>query len=248
MPSAGGGAQISSSGQIAAGAVTSEDILDDEIVDADIDAAAAIAGSKLADVVHDTGNETVAGVKTFSSDPLIPDEAYGAGWNGVLEPPTKNAVYDKIEAVASPWTTVKKAADETITLSTTFQDDDELLFAMAANTYYIVRGTIFFLESANPGIKFQFTGPAAPNAVQGIGYGCGGAVDSDALTVSSGPSYTTIIPIFSAGNGNGTFHFEMLIKNGVNAGNLVLQWAQQTSDAADTSVYKGSHIEYMAVA
>lgn len=52
-----------------------------------------------ADVVHDTGAETIAGVKTFSSDPIIPDEAYGVGWNGSLEPPTKNAVYDKIETL-----------------------------------------------------------------------------------------------------------------------------------------------------
>jgi hypothetical protein len=48
-----------------------------------------------------TGNQTVAGVKTFSSDPIIPDEAYGVGWNGSLEPPTKNAVYDKIETVSA---------------------------------------------------------------------------------------------------------------------------------------------------
>lgn len=54
-----------------------------------------------ADVVHDTGDETIAGVKTFSSDPIIPDEAYGAGWNGSLEPPTKNAVYDKVESLGS---------------------------------------------------------------------------------------------------------------------------------------------------
>ncbi len=47
-----------------------------------------------------TGNQTIAGVKTFSSDPLIPDEAYDAtAWNGVLEPPTKNAVRDKIESM-----------------------------------------------------------------------------------------------------------------------------------------------------
>jgi hypothetical protein len=49
--------------------------------------------------VNDTGDETIAGVKTFSSDPIIPDEAYGAGWNGVLEPATKNAIYDKIETM-----------------------------------------------------------------------------------------------------------------------------------------------------
>lgn len=54
-----------------------------------------------ADVVHDTGNETVGGVKTFSSDPIIPDEAYDAtAWNGSLEPPTKNAVRDKIETMS----------------------------------------------------------------------------------------------------------------------------------------------------
>ena len=47
-----------------------------------------------------TGNQTIAGVKTFSSDPLIPDEAYDAtAWNGSLEPPTKNAVRDKIESM-----------------------------------------------------------------------------------------------------------------------------------------------------
>lgn len=59
-----------------------------------------------ADVVHDTGDETIAGVKTFSSDPIIPDEAYGAGWNGSLEPPTKNAVYDKIETISTGGTDV----------------------------------------------------------------------------------------------------------------------------------------------
>lgn len=50
-------------------------------------------------VVHLTGNETVAGTKTFSSDVLVPDEAYGAGWDGSLEVPTKNALYDKIESI-----------------------------------------------------------------------------------------------------------------------------------------------------
>lgn len=51
-----------------------------------------------ADVVHDTGNETIADIKTFTSDPIIPDEAYGSGFNGSLEPVTKNAFYDKYEA------------------------------------------------------------------------------------------------------------------------------------------------------
>lgn len=72
-----------------------------------------------ADVVHDTGNETIAGVKTFSSDPLIPDEAYGAGWDNSLEPPTKNAVYDKIESLTIPEYGVYTASDSLLTSADT---------------------------------------------------------------------------------------------------------------------------------
>lgn len=37
---------------------------------------------------------------TFSGDILVPDEAYGAGWDGSTEVPTKNALYDKIETIS----------------------------------------------------------------------------------------------------------------------------------------------------
>lgn len=70
-------------------------------------------------VVKLTGDQTVAGIKTFSSDPIIPDEAYGSGWNGVLEPATKNAIYDKIETLSSGsfnnGTTTKDATDASAT-------------------------------------------------------------------------------------------------------------------------------------
>lgn len=38
---------------------------------------------------------------TTTNDIIVPDEAYGAGWNGSLEVPTKNALYDKIETLGS---------------------------------------------------------------------------------------------------------------------------------------------------
>lgn len=47
------------------------------------------------------------GVTTFSVDPLVPDEAYGSGWNGSTEVPTKNAIYDKIEAVNKKSVTIQ---------------------------------------------------------------------------------------------------------------------------------------------
>jgi hypothetical protein len=41
----------------------------------------------------------LTGTWDFSVDPTVPDEAYGVGWNASLEVPTKNALYDKIEAM-----------------------------------------------------------------------------------------------------------------------------------------------------
>lgn len=41
-----------------------------------------------------------ATTSTFATDVNVPDEAYGAGWNGSLEVPTKNAIYDKIESLS----------------------------------------------------------------------------------------------------------------------------------------------------
>jgi hypothetical protein len=38
-------------------------------------------------------------VAAFAVDVTVPDEAYGVGWDSVLEVPTKNAVYDKIESI-----------------------------------------------------------------------------------------------------------------------------------------------------
>lgn len=39
------------------------------------------------------------GTSYFAGDIQVPDEAYGSGWNGSIEVPTKNAIYDKIESL-----------------------------------------------------------------------------------------------------------------------------------------------------
>ena len=44
----------------------------------------------------DTEKANLSGA-TFTGDVIVPDEVYGAGWNGSLETPTKNAVYDKLQ-------------------------------------------------------------------------------------------------------------------------------------------------------
>jgi hypothetical protein len=75
------------------------------------------------DVVHNTGNETIGGTKTFTSDVLVPDEAYGVGWNASLEAPTKNAIYDEMETKADDSAVVHLAGAENITGVKTFTVD-----------------------------------------------------------------------------------------------------------------------------
>lgn len=42
---------------------------------------------------------TIDGVLLKDSEVTVADEAYGSGWNGSTEVPTKNALYDKIETI-----------------------------------------------------------------------------------------------------------------------------------------------------
>jgi hypothetical protein len=56
------------------------------------------------------------GAKTFTaSDVLVGDDVYGAGWNGSLEVPTKNAVYDKIEGLSTVYAPVLGVDDNYVT-------------------------------------------------------------------------------------------------------------------------------------
>jgi hypothetical protein len=46
-----------------------------------------------------TGAQSFAGAVALDGGATVPDDAYGAGWNGSLGVATKNAIYDKIETV-----------------------------------------------------------------------------------------------------------------------------------------------------
>lgn len=78
MPTPFGGGFISGSGQVSPNSINSEDIANDEIKDEDIKSTAAISGSKV----------------SGESD------AYGASWNGDPNPPSKAALFNKMETMA----------------------------------------------------------------------------------------------------------------------------------------------------
>lgn len=87
----------------------------------------------------------------FSGDVQVMDEVYGAGWNGSLEVPTKNAVYDKIETIVggSGITRVSSVITANTTGGTTTNTDYvyianagltfTLPTAINNNNYYLVK-------------------------------------------------------------------------------------------------------------
>lgn len=72
----------------------------------------------------------VANGNIFTADQSVPDEAYGAGWNGSVEVPTKNAIYDKIQTLAA-----------SIPSAYTNEDAQDAVGAMVDATLSYVDGT-----------------------------------------------------------------------------------------------------------
>ena len=135
----------------------------------------------------------------------------------------------------------RKSADETVTSSTTLQDDDDLQANVSANTNYIVDGVIF-VESASsdPDIKIGFDVPTG--ATLDIGYiaafsnnrSRGELLETDGGASAEIPvrrnNQTTIIRVAGSVEIAGT------------AGDVKLQWAQSNSDTDGTKVLEGSYL------
>lgn len=80
--------------------------------------------------------------------------------------------------------TIRKTSDETVNNSTTLQNDDALLLAMAANetwffTVYITNNT-----STTANIKFAFTVPTGAT----LNWGCGGKLNVSELMQTRKPA------------------------------------------------------------
>jgi hypothetical protein len=128
---------------------------------------------------------------------------------------------------------VEKTADETVNNSGTLQNDDHLVNAIAANerqylefTLIVASNTTAEFEAAitvpsGASLKWAYTNRVAGNNVITT-------VSGDGLQYSFAGTSTILIPI------------SCWVKNGANAGNVQLQWAQRIADVSDTTVKEGS--------
>lgn len=199
---------------------------------------ATIAVSGQSDVVADSATDTLTLV---------------AGSNVTI---TTDAGTDTITIAASggagTWTTLKKSADQTRTSTATLADDSELVFALSASTHYAIRGKVF-IETANATMDYKWGlaySSTITREVSRLAYGVAGAsggVDAESVLTSKNVIVNGgDIAVTGGTSGVACITFDLLFQtNG--AGNFKFQWAQNTSDAGNCTVYEGSYIEYSAI-
>jgi hypothetical protein len=133
-----------------------------------------------------------------------------------------------------------KASNETISNSNTLQNDDDLVFAMAANDVWII--TLILKTQILTASDFQFkivtpsgaTGTVLYHVfVDGTGQNVAGVLNVNInAAINFLPGTSAIYE----------WRIELVIVNGSTAGNLQLQWAQVTAVAENTIVYAGSSL------
>jgi hypothetical protein len=124
-----------------------------------------------------------------------------------------------------------KTASESITASTTYQDDDDLFLPVRASAIYQAQLHVVWTSGTTPDFKIQATVPTGATTT-GWTYILNGNINDWVPTVG----LTAI-----AGTGaQESFDATGLVIVATTAGTVQWQWAQNTSDAGATSVGIGS--------
>jgi hypothetical protein len=140
--------------------------------------------------------------------------------------------------VGTATTTARKTADESVTNSTTLQNDNDLSMQVDAGKTYVVEGILFASStSATPDIKIAFTTPSGSDVA--IGYlSNGGSSDGGMLQAANVASERMQIPSNTA--------VPIIIRGTIVAGasgTLQLQWAQFALNANAVVLKRGSYLK-----
>lgn len=123
---------------------------------------------------------------------------------------------------------VVKTADETVTNTTTKQDDDSLTFSPPVSSKVVVDGFLIFSSSAVADIAFDWTLPTGATmdwAIEG---------ETDATLDGAGVGTER------------TVSFRGSVVMSSTAGAVTLKWAQGTAEATNTTVHAGSALTAVA--
>jgi hypothetical protein len=142
-----------------------------------------------------------------------------------------------------------KSAQTSRASTTTLANDPGLFLALEASATYIVDGYVVYsnaLAAGSADIKVAFAVPAGVSASQVTMYGTSGVVTADLVTYDLTANSGTRD---SPGNGATAMAFQPKASCvTTTAGNVTLQWAQNTSASTATIVQAGSWLRATRVA
>jgi hypothetical protein len=152
---------------------------------------------------------------------------------------------------------IVKPSSVSITSSTSFAADADLVLPVEANATYYIEMWLKVAAGSTGDIKTMWTGPSGSSGNRTVfGPGTGATVLTTTATTSSNPDAdNTLVRLGVHGMGtsityngvrDGTNQFNInevaYITIGATAGNITLNWAQATSNATATTVAGGSLI------
>lgn len=134
----------------------------------------------------------------------------------------------------------RKTVTETVNNSLALQNDDDLVFAVAANETWEFHALLRVTSAAAAGFDFDFTIPAASTYNRKASQLWDGTTIrlSIQTALDTEDSYAGAVAALS----DDYLVIDGLLVNGANAGNVQLRWAQNVADASDTQVLAGSYL------
>ena len=137
---------------------------------------------------------------------------------------------------------VRKPSTESVTSSTTLQNDDALFLPVAANTSYWVQAFLIYDGPASNGMKWGFTAPTGSTmgwVVDSLSTGGGGGTADLVSRARLNISATPINASVGAGVSLAAVPKGML-QTGSNSGTLRIQWCQNASSATAVRMINSS--------
>jgi hypothetical protein len=143
--------------------------------------------------------------------------------------------------VAREYRYVDKTADEVVTSSTAFQNDDHLVLPVAANAKYKLSSELLYAALAAADLKTEFAVPSGATGELKVGsYGVGVLAAGEVSTITSAA-------VFDGGDTTSMARLFGTITTAGTAGTIQLRWAQNTSNGTGTTIYAGSYLELTRV-
>lgn len=145
----------------------------------------------------------------------------------------------------------RKTANESVTSSTTLQDDDHLTLSVGANEVWECEVFYKFTVSSNTngGVKLQVNVPSGASILlqsqAWLGYDASsGYIGQDIITGSYAFYYTNLKRDVDGGN---IIRLHGMINVGSTAGNVSLQFSQQASSGTSTTAAQNSYIRLIRI-